>query len=488
MKSPFKTITLVVVSTLLLMWPMALNRGTVLYPDSFTYVGHNFSGALKIVDKLTGGTKVEVPAVPAGARGDAAPPPKKKHSDPIGGRSLYYGLFAWSSWTIGGMAAISLAQAMWAAIVLASMLPRFGIVRFGQQLAIVAGLSALTSIAFFADTALPDLFAGIGVAALAMLLGFGERMRTGERLWWMANLAFAALSHNAILATLAGALVIAAVLTWRRAGSGRWWAAVALGAAFVGTVAIGPIVERVSGGKVVPVPFLLARAIGDGTAGKVLAADCPTVAYATCRYLPYLPLSEEDFLWNRTTTEPWVALPVETRRAINAESRTILVETLTRYPVEQLVASTGNFARQLVTHDLGKFGRADILDAMERLARNNRFGADIDAYRDSLIWQQRFPLGPLSALWLVVHLAAVAVVITLLVRGRRQGEDIDPAVSVFVVTVLVGLVANAAVHGMLSLVVGRYQSRLGWLALFSAIVLAWPMIARRRVAAPTGPG
>lgn len=489
MPDRLKSLVTVAICTMLLMWPMAYNRGTVLYPDSFAYVGYNFAGVGQAVAKAAakafeGGPGASPSAVAepakaaAGAFDTATDGAKKRASQPIGGRSPYYGAFAWGSLTIGGMGAVALTQALWTAIFVVAMLPHFGIVRRRHQVGIVALLSALTSLAFFANTALPDLFAGLGIAALGMLLAFGQRMRWGERLWWMANVAFAGLTHNAILATLAAALVVTSILLWRIGGKGRWLAMAALGVAAVGTMAIGPLVQRATGAKVVPIPFLLARAIGDGTAARILAEDCPQRHYATCRFLPYLPMSEEAFLWNGTTTAPWAALPNETRLAINAEAKPILRAVVTRHPLQQISASLGNFGRQLVSQDLSKFARPSVLQGMEDVARFSRYRQEMADYQATRIWQKAFPLTGLSALWLIVHLAAIAAIGVLWRRQGRHSDAFEPT-KVFILTVLVALLANAAIHGMFSIVVGRYQSRIAWLALFSAIVLIWPAVTSR---------
>lgn len=483
-----KSVAAVAICTLLLMWPMAINRGTVLYPDTFAYVGYNFAGvgnaATRAITKMlkAPGASPSAVARPASATardpnvGDEAA--KKRPSSPIGGRSPYYGIFAWSGLAIGGMAAVSILQALWTAIVVLTMLPHFGIGRRREQIAIVAVLTLFTSLGFFANTALPDVFAGFGIAALAMLLAFGDRMGWRERLWWMANLAFAGLTHNAILATLAATLGIVAVLLWRAGGRGRWMAAVALAVSVVGTMAVGPAIQRATGAKLVPVPFLLARAIGDGTAEKILTEECAERHYATCRFLPYLPMTEEAFLWNTTKTTPWVALTNDVRLAINADTKPILVAILTRYPVQQIATSLGNFGMQLISQDISKFSNPKVLQGMDEVARFSRYQSEIDQYRGSRIWQQSFPLKGLSTLWLAVHLAAIAAIAMLWRTSSRQQHGLDAA-KVFVITVLVALLANAAIHGMFSIVVGRYQSRIAWLVLFSAIVMIFPAVGNR---------
>lgn len=460
MTDRLKAVALVVLATLALLWPMVLNHSTILYPDSAAY----FFDANQLAKAVSG----------AGV---------DRNSPPLSGRSLFYGVIAWAAAIAGGTSAVSLLQAVWVAIVLAVLLPRVGFVRRRAQLAVVVALSLFSSLAFFADTMLPDVFAGIGAVALAMLLGFGRDLGRGERAFWLSNLAVAGLVHVAVLLMLVAVFCLFALLARRSTIGDRGLAAAGLALALAATLLVPPASGRLTASKAPATPFLLARMIGDGPAARLLIEDCPTHPYASCRYVRHFPMTEEAFLWSPFAGDmaqrppgpapykSWNELPDAERAAISAEATQIVVATLKRYPVEQLAASVGNSLHQLVEQDLRKFGRERIVSLVHDMLRFSRLKADAARYRQSAIGTGDFPLGGLSQLWLGVYLAAALAIPLALGIAHRRRQSVDPRLLVFVAVLMLAVVINAAIGGAISIVVGRYQSRVAWLVLLSAIIL-----------------
>lgn len=486
---------LLVVATAILMWPMALNRGALLYTDSVSYVSSAYFIANSLRDALTRPGSAALPPVQSG---DPAVGPAAERPQMIGGRSLYYGGMAYAAAKLGGFGALALVQALWCATALILLLDQFGIRQRWRQLAVITALSLFASLAFFANMMMPDVFAGLGAAALGMLLAFGNRLGRGGTLFWLATLVFACLAHMAVLLTVAATLGVVALLAWRPVGGARWLAAAGVAVAVAGTVIVKPIIERTTEWEIVPVPFLLARTIDDGTAAQVLVDACPTKPYATCRYLPHLPLTADEFLWTRdaaasplppgaTPFQPWQALPPADRRRISAESGAIVQAAVARYPVEQLGRSTGNALRQLVDHDLAKFGWPTITGAIDGLLRDAGFGAEAGHYAATRIGSGTFPLGFLSRLWLAVYLVSAVAVAAMLVIARRRRIAIDRATLIFVATVLLAVALNAAICAAAAVTVGRYQSRMAWLVLLSAILLGHALAGARLNRSRRGP-
>jgi hypothetical protein len=483
--------SVVAITTLMLLWPMAFNRGPVLYPDTFTYVD-NGADTVYHLRNLVFGDPEAFPATTDPASAAAGVPTVKLQT--VSGRSLVYGLLGFLGWRVGGFGAAAVIQALWAAVALLLVLNRFDMTRARDQLAVAASLAVFTSLGFFAGTLLPDVFAGIGIAALGMLLAFSGRMGGIEKLFWVFSLAFAGVSHNAILAAVAATFALVTLVTWRQRGVGHALAAGGLALAVAGGTVSKPLTEMATGVEVISTPFLLARTIDDGPAARLLAEDCPKAGYASCRFVPYFPLTEGDVLWDRSGRQlpgqapfiGWFKLPLEERAAVSAEANTIVLEALKRYPAEQVVASLGNFAEQLVFLDLQKFGWKLIYEQAASATGNSIFAAEGEKYKQTRIWAETFPLGLVSRVWLAVYLAAAGAIIALLAVASRRGISIDSASQTFVGTLITGVILNAAVCATFSATVGRYQSRLSWLVLLSAILIGH-LVARARVKAPPEP-
>ena len=140
----------------------------------------------------------------------------------------------------------------------------------------------------------------------------------------MFNLLATTLFHMSFLLLSASVLLLLVAWSFFRKQPRRWATrAEAIGAtllsAVVGTLAIGACwtQKSVTGAKLIPVPFLLARTIGDGTGADVLRHDCPTAHYTTCRFTPRpAPDQTSSFFGNNDKGTAWVMLPLDQRFAV----------------------------------------------------------------------------------------------------------------------------------------------------------------------------
>lgn len=489
MKNSFAAqVGVVILTTLMLMWPATLNRGPVLYPDTVSYVDNAADTIYGARNAIFGDPDAAASGAAAAANGKLGTPEYTNS-----GRSLTYGLLGFAGWRIGGFATAALMQAAWVALALILILKQFGIIRPRNQLAVAALMTMFTSLGFFAGTLLPDVFAGVGIAALAMLVVFGARLNGWSRLFWVVTLAFACATHNAILLTVIASMVVVALLGRKGDRAGYRLATSGLALAAIVTVVSIPAIERFTGAEVAQAPFLLARSISDGPAARVLSEDCPAAGYASCRFVPYFPMTEGDVLWSSIGRQTlpgelpflgWARLPPAEQFAIGGEANDIVLEAVKRYPMEQMVASLRNSAEQLVYVDIRKFGWPLIYNQASSITENTIFASEGEYYKTTRISEGSFPLGQLSDLWQAIYFATAASIVVMLLFAKRLGGPIDANTRRFVTTLIVGVVINAAVNGSLSSIVGRYQSRLSWLVLLSAILIGH---ALRRAKAPPEP-
>src|SRR5450755_2944841 len=79
-------------------------------------------------------------------------------------------------------------------------------------LGIIAALSVATTLPWLTSMLLTDIFAGLGVLALYLVLLRPDALSRGERVGLIVLIAISAATHNATLALLLGLLAVAAVL------------------------------------------------------------------------------------------------------------------------------------------------------------------------------------------------------------------------------------------------------------------------------------
>ena len=432
----------------------------MLYPDSVGYFHSGYAAVKEIKAVLDVRIRGRAPA--------AAPALSRQQRDGITtARSVYYGLaFVAAYWLKGvwAMAAAQIALAM-ACLMLAARraaIPEPWLWWIG-----LLGIALFTGLNFFAVTIMPDLFAGLMLAAGAMLLAHGPRLPRWEYAFWLLIVVVAGLFHKAHLAILALCLVAAACCApmWRnRAREWVWLAAAAL-VALGGHYAVDLTVRHVTGRAPIATPFALARLVGDGTAEKYLAEACPTRHFVTCDYRGRMPMRENDFLWSRDPEKSVMSTASrQTRMAIAAESDAIVWGTLKAYPLTELKAALGNAAAQFATVGVSEFALAPHDDVapipMLRWA--------LDRYETTAIAEGRMPLAAISLMMELVYFAALIGVAVLLWRlWRHRGAE-----TAFAAMLVVGILANAAVSGVISGVFDRYQGRVVWLAALALLVLA----------------
>ncbi len=464
---------------LLLLLPALANGTMLLFPDS---IGYYRAGAAALETLLPATHIAEAAALPR--------PVLDPGSDGVTtSRSAYYGLGFVLLQRIGGDWALPLVQSLLVLGSLVLALPRLAGVDARGALLASALIAVVGGAGMFTVTAMPDVFSGLMMLALAMLIGFWPQQRLAERGFWLVLVVASCLFHkaNLAIATVVVALHLAALL-WRRPPASAFQLPVLLVAALLlalaGHTAVSRTVERVTGQSPQEAPFLLARTIADGPGERWLRKVCPGAGLALCAHLDRMPISENDFLWS---DDPDIgllkAVPPAERRRIADESGRVILGTLRSYPIEQITASLGNTARQFFTVGVTEFA----LGPKAGPERAPGLGAVLRAYPDTPAGRGLLPFGLISSAMLAgygVSLVLLAIAMVRLAPGR--GAPWPPQLVVFG-WLVVGVVVNAAVSGVLAGVFDRYQGRVAWLIVMAAVA-AWLMLrARSRLAAGLQP-
>lgn len=455
---------------IVLFLPAWINRQPVMYPDSVGYFHAGYAAVKQAVREAD----IHLRHLPA----SAAPSLARQQNDGVAtARSVYYGLTYVAGYVLGGVWALALGQVLLtgACLLLAgrravALTPLWTMAAL-SVVALVSGLNV------FAVTAMPDVFAGLMLLSVGMLLAYGQAMPRREKVFWLAVVLIACLYHKAHLAILALVLAAALLLPFVRRERLRdllLLAAAGL-AALMGHYAVDLAVRGATGKWPVSTPFLLARMVGDGTAERYLRDACPARHFVTCGYLSRMPMTENDFLWSH---EPEVGVmgvaPPETRAAIAGEANAIVLGTLAAHPLEQLGATVRNVMTQLGDVGVNEYG----LLPTDTIAPISMLRWALDRYARSGIAQGWMPLGAISAMMRAVYFAGLVGIGTLLWR-RRSGPVLADASVRLVVLLLVGVAANALVSGAIAGVFDRYQGRVAWLAPLGFLVLLAAMLKER---------
>jgi hypothetical protein len=335
----------------------------------------------------------------------------------------------------------------------------------------VAALSLLTTLPWLADVLLTDIFAGLAVLALHLTVLHADALKPRERGALFVFIGFAAATHSATLAVLlallsAGLLVACfnrSQVPCVRLGYGA--AVLALGAVML--VAANYVVA----GRLAWTPGGIALAFGrmlnDGIVMRYLDEHCPDPRFRLCQYRRELPNDADVFFWGDPLFNQLGRF-----EGLNDEMRTIVLESLREYPALQLKMALKAFATQLVLVRTG-YGVNNEIWHTHGMIEN--FLPAIYPYMKAAR-QQRGELEPVLAAINRVHVpvayAAMLALLGVIALGTMRARYAE--LGRLALTVVLALLANAAVLGILSGPHDRYGARMVWLApLVVLLLLLW---------------
>jgi hypothetical protein len=393
-------------------------------------------------------------------------------------RSTTFGLFLTASERFNFWPAIAV-QSILTVWVVALALRAFGLAKSPwRTTVIIAVLSVLTTLPWLTSILLTDIFAGLAVLSLHLLVFRPAALRRWEKIGLFLLIAFSAATHSAtfaVLLALLGAGFIARV--WLPAavplrGLIRGLAALTVGAALLLTTnfALSGQFAWTPGGYSIP----FGRLLQDGIVTRYLDAHCPQEQLKLCPYRHKLPRTADDFLWG-----DGIFNELGRFAGLNDEMRHIVLRSLVTNPWDHLRTAVAATFSQLTLNATG----AGVHDKLW-----HTYGI-IERYLPTMVpamhaaRQQhgalRFDL--LNRLHKPVAILSLLVTLDLLVRGmyRRDRDE----VALLAATVLLAVLANAFVCGALSGPHDRYGARLAWVPVFVAalaVLRAWFGVTRSR--------
>lgn len=441
----------------LLLWPLLIFGRPAYFIDTLSYLK---GGAFAVQYAVT---KAQ-PTLLRPPEHASPVQPKPAASAPAasakGARSIPYSILSYLlAWPGRSMVALAVAQA----ILTALLLQLTGRILVGDRAGgtLAGGAAALlTPVAIFACYAMPDIFAGITILAILLLmLDMGQLSHWAR--WLVIILLAGAISFHASHLPLGiGLAIVAVALRWY-IDTGRGRAAMRLAATLLCPILLALAVTLTGSWvgygqasvEAKRYPLTLARSIEDGPARWLLQQECRRPRFAVCElYGTAIPSTVADFLWGSNGIAER-ATPEQLDR-IRAEEHEIVMLAAQRYPGEQASRVTSNFLHQLVT-----FSSAD-----------NHFGWIVTNRGGTLDFDKRRHNGAmlLRVNWATTILACVGALLVLLTRFRRASRAERAAW----LLVLCGLALNAAICAIFSGVADRYQGRVIWLLPFIAMLFA----------------
>lgn len=342
-----------------------------------------------------------------------------------------------------------------------------GLMQTYRFVAIGLCLIVTTALPWLASMLLTDIFAGLSVLSLFLLVVGAGRTSALEKIALFVFTAFAAATHSATLGVLLGLCVAGWMarpfLRQRLPLAGLVQASL--------TIVVGGLMlvsaNYALSGKLAWTPggygVAFGRMMQDGIVARYLNDRCPRERYKLCPYRNELPASADEFLWGKSMFNTLGRF-----EGMNEEMGTIVVQSLKDYPAWQAGAALRAMGQQLlhvatgegtdgwIPHTRGIIERyIPAQTAPMRAARQQNWQLDFTAIN----WLH-VPVALASMLGLVVLLAYAL--------ASRRLDDL----TLLAATATLALLGNAFICAVISGPHDRYGARMVWVATFVVLIAA----------------
>jgi hypothetical protein len=382
-------------------------------------------------------------------------------------RSTVYGLFAvaLARPNFWPLVVVQAALTVW---VLALVLRVHGLGRPLMLLVTVTVLSLATTLPWLTDIVLTDIFFGLSVLALHLLVLRGDALARWERVALFVLIAFAAATHSAtlvvLLALLAAGFIVA--LLDRRlvsfGGLARGGAALVLGAAML--VGANYVVAKRLAWTPGGIGLAFGRMLQDGIVKRYLDEHCPDPRLRLCDHRDELPTDADVFFWGQSLFDRLGRF-----QDLNDEMRAIVLDSLRAYPWLQLEAAVVATLKQLVMVRTG-FGVLDSVWHTHGMIENFA-PAMLPTMKAARQQRGELDFIAINRLHVPVALASMGLLLAVMALGLRQRTFAD--LGLLAATTALAVLANAFVTGALSGPHDRYGARVAWLATLVVAITLW---------------
>ena len=313
---------------------------------------------------------------------------------------------------------------------------------------------------------LTDIFAGLSVLSLFLLVLHGDKISGIEKVALFAFTAFAAASHSATMAVLLGLCCmgwIARPFLRERisvAGLTQGTLTSAAGALMLlsANFALSGQLAWTPGGSAIA----FGRMLQDGFVTRYLTDHCGEQRLKLCPYRDELPGTADEFLWSRGS----VFNRLGRFAGMSDEMGFIVTRSLLEHPLRQAEAAALATARQLVLAATGENANRPIPHTHGIL--EHYLPKQLKLARAAYQQNNYITFGPINLIHVPVALISIALVFGMLATAiwRRRRDDF----TLLAATVSLALLGNAFVCGVISGPHDRYGSRLAWIATFAVLI------------------
>lgn len=467
------------VFALLLVWPLILfGRPTYLTGDSLAYFKVGRQSVEFAASKLNPPADDRPVTAPAGASTPAAASASPPGADTKTSRSVPYAVATYVlRWPGNDMTGLALAQILAASLLCAMTAGVAGVKRRRDFLCIAVIVALASPLAVFASFIVPDIWTGLLLGAMILMIVGLDRLALGARLLLAGMIAFAVTSHASIPPLAAGMMLVGAVVLFLRSRLGlarvrhAWaWLVIPPLIGFATTSAIGFISfgeVSVTGKRI---PTALARSVSHGPARWYLERECVKPRYAICEVFgTKIPHGIDELLFAKNSLND-LATPEQMDR-IRAEESEIVLNAARAYPGTEIEILSVDILRQLSRYDLGltNFKMRVALDSTgtPQLVATGRDHSSILRVID-ILTNIGLALSLGWAIWMFGRLANRERVTLLLLAA--------------------GIMGNVLICVVFSAVAERYQARIIWLVPLFVLSTAAARINRRSAPETGGSG
>ena len=343
----------------------------------------------------------------------------------------------------------------------------FGITRPQRLLAVGTILVLTTALPWLASMLLTDIFAGLSVLSLFILVLHGDKTSVAEKILLFAFTAFAGATHSATLAVLLGLCFVGWLarpyLRKRIAVSGLLQGSLTVVAgallllatnfAFSGQLAWTPGGYGVAFGRMMQA----------GIVTRYLHDHCPQLELKLCPYRDELPPTADDFLWGHSMFDELGRF-----KGLDDEMGFIVQHSLAEYPAWQAEAAIAASAQQLVDVATGE-GTVKWLPHTHGIIERY-VPAQTKGMRAARQQRRGIDFTPVNWIHVPVALGSMLLILAILAAStwRRKLDD----VTLLATTVALALLGNAVICGVISGPHDRYGARIVWIATLTVLIAA----------------
>jgi hypothetical protein len=341
----------------------------------------------------------------------------------------------------------------------------FGLLRPMRLLYLSLALVLTTALPWLASMLLTDIFAGLSVLSLFILVLHGEKISTTEKFSLFAFTAFAAATHSATLAVLLGLICVGWIakpfLPARIAVSGLMQGTL--------TILVGGLMLLAANfalsGQLAWTPggtgVAFGRMLQDGIVTRYLRDHCPQEPLKLCPYRDQLPATADAFLWGNSMFNKLGRF-----KGMDDEMGFIVSHSLADYPLWQAEAAVVATAQQLLHVGTGEGTSGWIPHTYGIIERY--IPAQLKPMRAAHQQHWDINFAAINLLHVPVALVSMFAVFGLLASSiwRRRLDDL----TLLAATVSLALLGNAVICGVISGPHDRYGARLVWVATFTVLL------------------